>query len=70
VNKLAFDIGRAAGYDRLTASCIFKKENKLTATAAGTPAAAWALDRAPKTLPIFKMAGSQAGYVMGAEGKL
>lgn len=65
INKLAFDIGRAAGFDHVTASCLFKKESKLTSTAAGTPAAAWALDRAAKTLPIFKMSGTQAGYVMG-----
>jgi hypothetical protein len=69
VNKLSFDIGRAAGFDRVTAACMFKKETKLTATAGGTPDAAWALDRAAKTLPIFKMSGSQAGFVVGMKAE-
>lgn len=69
INKLAFDISRAAGYDRVTASTIFKSETKLGASAGGEPAAAWALDRAPKTLPIFKMAGVQAAYITGLKAE-
>lgn len=69
INKLSFDIGRAAGFDRVTAACIFKKETKLTATAAGTPADAWALDRAAKTLPVFKMDDATAGYVTGLKAE-
>ena len=65
ISKLSFDIGRKANYDRVTAEVMGQKESKLTSTGGGTPAAAWASAQAPAVLPLFKLAGTQLGYVTG-----
>lgn len=64
-NKLSFDVGRRAGYDRVTAEFMGKSETKLTSTGAGTPATAWAASPALAKLPIFKLGGTQVAYVTG-----
>ena len=42
MNTLGFEVSRAAGFQRCTVGTLFRKENKLTSSAGGTPAAALA----------------------------
>lgn len=57
VNRMTFNVSRAANYQRVGLDLLGRNENKLGATAGGTPAAPWALDRVLNTLPVFKQDG-------------
>lgn len=65
MNKLAFELGHAANYERFTATVIGHSELKNTTSSAGTPAAAWELARVARTLGVFKMDGAVAGQITG-----
>lgn len=69
MNKLAFELGHAANYERFTASVIGHSELKSGASAAGVPEAAWALERATRTLGVFKMDGVVAGQIMSIKAE-
>lgn len=68
VSKLSFDISRKANYDRITAEIMGQKETKYASTQGGTPATAWAAAPAPASLPIFKLNGTQLGFVTAMKG--
>ena len=55
VNKLNFEAARGAGYDRVTAEIMGKKETKLTSTGGGTPATMVAREPVVKAIPIVKI---------------
>jgi hypothetical protein len=66
VNKLAFDIGRRPGYDRVTVDIMGRKEAKFSNTQGGTPATAWALSQSLGVTGIFQTgAGVQVTNVTG-----
>lgn len=66
LDKLALDIGRDAGYRRVTASWKHKTENKLAASAAGLIAPALTADRIPAAKGSIKKDGVKIGEVVMA----
>lgn len=69
INKLAFDVSRAAGFERITATILGRGETPGTESAGGTPAAPWALSRAPKTLGVFEIGGAPVAFVTAAKAE-
>lgn len=63
-----FDANRAAGFEKLTFHLLGRKENKLTATAGGTPAAMHTRAPVPKAIATFKIAGTAAGSILDIRG--
>jgi Phage tail tube protein len=53
--KLSVQIGRAAGFDRMTVDYLLKKDSKQVSSAAGTPAALTTRVPLLRALPVFKL---------------
>jgi hypothetical protein len=58
-----FDLGRGAGYDRVSVRLIGQKTNKLSTTGGGTPSSIIARSAIAKTIPVAKINGTVAGRV-------